>query len=368
MLVLNNIFNSGGNSMKKALLNLFLIICVLINISGVNVYAANNTCGENLTWSLTDGILTISGEGKMTNYTARNSAPWSSSYVEKIVINDGVTSVGNYAFAHCTNLTEIVFGNTVASIGTNAFFDCYTLEAVTIPKNIKTIDNFSFDCCYGLKDITIENGVNTIGAYAFQNCTGLTDITIPESVGAISTFSFFCCESLKNVTIKNGASSIDNSAFYDCTSLENITIPESVTTIDYYAFYNCRNLKNVYYLGTESSWNDITIKAYNSKLLNATIHFQDAAESDISFDLTKNIITVNMPHAVSNAIIPVVIYNDTDGVIDIKYVSTGFGAGKNEITSPYNNYQNADTIKIMVWESLENLNPILKSSEIPITN
>ncbi|MBR5157361.1 MAG: leucine-rich repeat domain-containing protein [Clostridia bacterium] len=354
--------------MKKFLLILLLMIYVFVSIFAISTYAANNTCGANLTWSLTDGVLTISGEGEMANYTARGSAPWNSSYVEKIVINDGVTSIGDYAFAHCVNLTEIVFGSTVASIGTKAFFDCYTMEAITIPKNIKTIGNNAFDCCYALKKVTIENGVTTIGAYAFQNCTGLTDITIPKSVGAVSAFSFFCCESLKNVVINNGASSIDNSAFYDCKSLESITIPSSVTKIDYYAFYNCRNLKNVYYIGTESSWNEIAIKSYNTNLLNATIHFQDLAESGISIDLAENIITINTPNAALSAIIPVVMYNNTDGVIDIKYVPIALNAGKNEIASPYDNYQNADAIKIMVWESLESLKPIMNYSEIPIIN
>jgi len=249
--------------------------------------------GSNVTWKLTsDGTLTINGTGKMADYEW-SGAPWYDvrSQVKKAVIEDGVTSIGNYAFFYCTSLTSVMIPVSVISIGEDAFSsctsltsaaipssvtsiesgafrDCTSLKGVTIPGSVTSIGNFAFYYCTSLTSVTIPNSVTSIGDYTFEQCTSLTSVTIPSSVTSIGiwTFSgcssltrvtipssvtsigegaFRYCEALTSVTIPNSVTSIGDSTFSDCTSLKGVTIPNSVTSIGDYAFYGCSGLRSV---------------------------------------------------------------------------------------------------------------------------
>ncbi len=266
----------------------------------------SGTCGENLTWVLdSNGTLTISGTGKMTDYTYEGSEPWdSNSYsVKKVLINNGVTSIGDFAFSNCESITSITIPDGVTSIGYKAFYHCNSLPSITIPgsvtnigeasfdycnslpsitvdssnsyfssadgvlfnkdrteliccpggksgvytipNSVKSIDSYAFECCNNLTSITIGNNVTSIGYGAFINCNYITSIKIPNSVTSIGDFAFYTCENLKSVTIGNGVTSISKSAFAACGSLTSITIPNSVTSIGDSAFWECSRLKSI---------------------------------------------------------------------------------------------------------------------------
>ena len=180
---------------------------------------------DNLTWTLdADGTLTISGAGAMKNYNSSgNQSPVrKNSNVKKVVIEDGVTSIGSYAFASCNNLTSITISNSVTSIGERAFAYCSSLTSITIP-----------------------DSVTSIGDYAFQNCSSLTSITIPDGVTYIGYDMFAGCKSLTSITIPDSVTSIGESAFRGCTSLTSITIPDSVTSIGESVFSDCESLKAI---------------------------------------------------------------------------------------------------------------------------
>ena len=121
--------------------------------------AATNSCGEGVTWALADGTLTISGTGRMTNFTSDSPAPWAdqADQITNVEVEGTVTSIGAVAFKGCTNLTTV----------------------------------------------NIADGVEYIEAGAFNGCTALTDITIPESVGYIKTGAFKDCNALTSVTIRD---------------------------------------------------------------------------------------------------------------------------------------------------------------------
>ncbi len=209
----------------------------------------------------------------------------------KVVIEDGVTSIGENAFDYCTNLTaadisdsvitisdnaflgcksltSIVIGNGVITIGEDAFRSCKKLNNVTMGSNVKTINRDAFSGCTALASIVIPDGVTTIGDYAFELCESLTSITIPDSVISVGTNTFNKCEnlavvkignkvpaitegmfygctSLVNITLGNGVVSIDKNAFQSCTALTSISIPESVTTIKENAFLWCDALSSI---------------------------------------------------------------------------------------------------------------------------
>ena len=182
---------------------LFIFLLAVLTGTGT-LFAASGTCGDNLTWDLTNGTLTISGTGAMTNYSdsESNRAPWysSRSSITSVVINAGVTSIGNSAFYGCSSLTSVEIPNSVTSIGGNAFSDCSRLTSVTIGNSVTSIGEAAFSYCSSLTSVTIPNSVTSIGKYAFVYCSSLTSVTIPNSVTSIGDNAFYQCSSLTSVT------------------------------------------------------------------------------------------------------------------------------------------------------------------------
>ncbi len=230
---------------------LFLAACLMALLT-VCVCAADvidsGSCGTNLTYTLdSDGVLTISGTGDMTDWSSYSSVPWYSNResVKSVVINSGVTSIGDYAFYYCSSLTSVTIPDSVTSIGEDAFNECYRLTSITIPDSVTSIGGYAFSSCTRLTSVIIGNSVTSIGDYAFTYCTSLSSITIPDSVTSIGDYAFSSCESLTSITIPKGVTSIGDAAFFSCESLTSITIPNSVTSIGDYAFSYCTSLTSI---------------------------------------------------------------------------------------------------------------------------
>ena len=209
--------------------------------------ATSGKCGENVSWSLKDGVLTISGTGSMMDYDSayesRKSPFCKRTDIKSIIIKPGVTSIGKLAFEECSELKSSTIPSGVKSIGYGAFSSCYKLTSITIPNSVTSIGDYAFSVS-GLKSITIPNSVTNIGIGAFSG-SGLTSITIPNSVKSIGDSAFEGCEKLKSITIPNSVTSIGGYAFRGCKNLTSITIPNSVTSIGREAFYSCKSLKSI---------------------------------------------------------------------------------------------------------------------------
>ena len=231
-----------GIIMKTKLFTLFLALAASVG----TVFAQSGTCGANLTWNLTNGILTISGSGAMTDYNP-GKAPWYSysSSITSVTIGNNVTSIGDGAFYDCYELTRVTIPNSVTSIGNHAFYDCSKLTSVTIPNSVTSIGDGAFAYCTCLTSITIPNNVTSIGDGAFYNCSKLTSVTIGNSVTSIGEYAFYNCSKLTSVTIGNSVTSIGNYAFCECSGLTSVTIPNSVTSIGNCAFDGCSGLTSV---------------------------------------------------------------------------------------------------------------------------
>ena len=234
---------------KKILISLIAICTMLFAFGMINASAeTSGTCGTNLTWTLDGGTLTISGQGAMRNWTNNSSSvPWYSleKNIVNVVIEDGVTSIGNYAFSSCSSLISVTIPESVTSIGDEAFSSCSSLISITIPDSVTSIGDDAFSSCSSLVSIIISNRVTSIEGRAFFLCSSLISISIPDSVTRIGGLAFYGCSSLESVTIPESVTSIGASAFYDCSSLESITIPDSVTSIGTKAFSYCRSLNKV---------------------------------------------------------------------------------------------------------------------------
>ena len=172
-----------------------LIILFVFSFSAIHA--------DGLKWGIKDGTLTISGTGDIPNYSTVD-APWYSrrSEIKKIVIGDGVKTIGEYAFKRCDKCTSIVISNSVTSIKRGAFGSCFSLTSITIPNSVTSIGEWAFGYCNGLTSIKIPNSVTNIGNAAFNGCRALTSIEIPNSVTSIGYEVFGDCVSLTSITFK----------------------------------------------------------------------------------------------------------------------------------------------------------------------
>ena len=252
----------GKIKLKKRLLSILLAAVMVLTMLPLGLvetaYAAtvvdSGTCGKNgdsVTWKLTsDGTLTISGTGKMKDYGdnyGMSVAPWyvGSSQVKTVIIEDGVTSIGDRAFDGCTKLTRVVIPDSVTSIGYSSFRGCYSLPSVAIPDSVTSIGDSAFAYCKVLTGITLSGSVTSIGSCAFQSCDSLTSVTMQNGVTDIGDNAFTYCKNLTSVTIPNSVKTIGTSAFYNCAGLTRVTIPGSVTRIEQDTFKGCSGLTSV---------------------------------------------------------------------------------------------------------------------------
>ncbi|MCD8314558.1 MAG: leucine-rich repeat protein, partial [Firmicutes bacterium] len=240
-----------------------------------------SSCGDNLSWTLENGTLTISGTGDMYNYEWGTS-PWFyiSNKITSIVIEDGITSIGEYAFCNCVNLTSVTISAYVTSIGGGVFANCTSLTEIVVDEGNEaycSADGILFD--KGMTTLIsypagrtetsydIPDGVTTLDWGAFYGCASLESVTIPDSVEWICDWAFAGCTSLSSVTIPDSVTFICGGTFNDCVSLTSITIPGSVTYISSQAFCNCQSLGEITFEGDapyfeDSAFENVTAVAY----------------------------------------------------------------------------------------------------------
>lgn len=205
---------------------------------------------SNTYWDLTEGVLTISGEGAMPDFAYITDQPWKDvrESITSIVVESGVTAVGKSAFNYCKKATSVSLPDSLTSLGEYAFSTCSELTTVAVPANVTTIGKGAFDFCTKLTSVNIPDGVTVINEGVFNHCESLTSITIPAGVTAINKNAFAYCYYLKDVVIPSGVTTIGNSAFYYTHyygANSSITIPASVTSIGANAFESCSKLTSV---------------------------------------------------------------------------------------------------------------------------
>ena len=161
-----------------------------------------------------------------------------------VYISEGVTSIGANVFYNC-RFSSIHIPESVTTIEANLLVYCHSLTSIYIPKSVTRIEWGAFAYCYSLKSIYIPEGVTLINGFTFYECFSLTSVYIPESVTSIIRSAFESCTSLKSIDIPRGVTIIDTRVFYKCTSLKSIDIPEKVTSIRDEAFYGCSSLTSI---------------------------------------------------------------------------------------------------------------------------
>ena len=278
---------------KSKIAGLLLALLVLITTLGafaVTAFAVESTIiaqgecgaeGSSVQWTLDDaGTLTISGTGAMAdqldNYDNR---PWEAyaDQITTIVVNEGISTIGEYAFCGFQQLTTAKLPDSLTTISSIAFGGCTALKTVNLPANLKTIEGWAFQGCYALESVTLPEGLTTVDMYAFTECINLKSVSVPASVTTIGERAFGFCPAkitvdednlnyssdehgvlfdknkttlmycrpnieVETYTIPSTVTEICKSAFYECKNLVTIIIPEGVTTIGEQAFSGCEAL------------------------------------------------------------------------------------------------------------------------------
>ncbi|MBR5278891.1 MAG: leucine-rich repeat protein [Clostridia bacterium] len=286
--------------MKKLLFSAFVLVLLFVFIPTLSVSAAETTgsCGDDITWAFEDNTLIIYGTGEMYNYSS-TSMPWYShrNNITKVVIGDGITTIGSDAFYSHTKLEQVQLSTTLRTIGRYAFYNCEKLTNVSFPDSMRTISSYAFSDCDSFTAITIPSCITTIGEDAFKNCINVSQINyepaeiesyskafsnvgsnvdkctvtfgahvvyVPANmlygctyvtdveflaplVKTIGNYAFYGCERLKSIPMPISVKTIGNYAFYGCKKLTAIDIPASVTSIGSDAFDNCVNVEQINY-------------------------------------------------------------------------------------------------------------------------
>ncbi len=316
------------NTVKK--ISLLFAVMIMSVVLAVTVSAKevveNGECGmqgDNVEWVLyDDGELVISGTGKMHNYNGLDDVPgWHDDYVNVVVIKDGVTSVGSYAFCDdpirdggCISyIDNISLPNTIIEIGVGAFRGC-PIKEINIPLSVERIKTRAFNACDVLENVFIPENVYEIGYEAFSGCEKLVSINVstdsnyymsyegvlynlektiliqyplgksrsfivPNGVLEIADYAFssgyydFDDCILEEVVLPNSLQIIGKNAFYNRRELKSIEFSKNVERIEDGAFWGCNNLIDVYYNGSEELWNATYVGMFNEPLQSANINY-----------------------------------------------------------------------------------------------
>lgn len=288
-----------------------------------NIYASG-TWGENISWTLDgDGTLFISGTGKMNDFEYMGQVAWSSYLPEirSVIISDGITSVANWSFYCCNNLTNVSLPDSITTIGKRAFSETKSLKSIDIPNNLETIRDSAF-CVAGIESVTIPASVTTIEDYAFCSAkiksisfesgsqlktigkfvfesSKIESIVIPEGIELIDEEAFTQCSKLKTVTLPSTLTEIGSNAFSSCSSLESVKIPDGVEVIGSNAFNCCYALKSVTIPGSVKSFGNSAFN-YCTGLESVTICAGVTAIPDRAFYECCKLSSVSLPDTLTS--------------------------------------------------------------------
>lgn len=278
-----------------------------LSAGDANTVIGSGKCGEQATWTLTaGGTLTVSGSGGI--WDAADGTFWLdgegfrkrwdglNGYIKRIVIQQGITSVGMYAFANCPQLTEVSFPASVESIGYFAFGMCEKLTRITLPNTVRSLGGSAFYQCVRMESATLSSGMDVIPEMAFIGCTSLKSVKIPNGIRTIETQAFAACSKLQGLELPASMSTLGSGVFsqaFDPAKKVSLTVPATVTRID----WGCFAESNLYAIRLNAK-----VDKLESHMFNLCRHLQSVTLSDTiksfvdsTFYRCKNLKEVTLP-------------------------------------------------------------------------
>lgn len=320
----------------------------------------------NTSYSISGSTLTITGKGDMKNYSGFGEAEWDSKKdsIKKVIINSGITSIGDYAFAQCTNLESVSIPDTVTKIGTAAFYECNSLQSVTLPASVKSVGDYAFYDCYSMSKFA-PGSVEKIGIYAFAQCDALKSITLPSATKSIGDSAFAWCDNLKSITISNK----------NCTVYNDVnTIPDGTTIYapvgsyaQSYATKYGRNFANITTASINSASTDSLTYSFSSCVSGNDYILLNITGYGNGFELTTSNLefidqlTADASGKVSGSFIPRNYYSNSTTLLIGDF---GKGIEQKVITAKPENTEKLRSVKIddtlfLNYKKTAKINPII---------
>ena len=237
---------------------------------------------KNLTWKLdSEGTLTISGKGQMSNIQSCNQwENYDKSEIKNLVVGDGITSVAIDAFSECINLQSVMLPDSLIFIGERAFLGCNSLNSINLPDTLIHIATSTFEGCSSLSSIKLPESITSIGENAFKNCSSLSSIKLPDKIGCIVSSAFEGCSSLSSIKLSKSITSIGENVFKGCP-IRNLSFPISIRELAPSSIPN--GLVNLYYEGNEEQWKQVCKLYYG---LEDAIHKMEQNGGKIHYNST----------------------------------------------------------------------------------
>ena len=190
-------------------------------------------CGDNIRWTLSEGVLTLTGSGDMLDYPVSVAAPWHhyAKSITTLIVGEGVTSLGDRAFYGCTGLTSVSLPSTLRRVGRSAFYDCKSLFVIVLPDSVQEIGPYAFRGCRSLVAAALPEKLKSLGEYAFAKAVSLTTLQIPKGIKTVPEGLFCGCRSLALVALPETVEKIDRYAFTDCGAYPAVIQPVSYDSL-----------------------------------------------------------------------------------------------------------------------------------------
>lgn len=255
--------NKTGKHYQKILCSVLLGILFAFSTYSLPAQAAEGgSCGEKLSWKLSGNVLEISGSGDMLDYSDGSFPAWYGvrEEIQEIRLSSGITSIGDYAFLGCNNVTSISIPASVTEIGNYSFARCTGLLKVDLG-SVQKIGKGAFQECEALASISFPDTLTSMDSKAFYRCYSIQTITIPSSITYMGSSTFAYCTGLIRAVVDIPMSELPRWTFYGCSSLTDISLAPNITSVGEYAFHNCENLNGIY---TESKAQEIVEKIEES--------------------------------------------------------------------------------------------------------
>ena len=236
---------------SRLLVALLCVVLIFFNALTVCADGESGSCGDNLTWTLSEGTLTIEGNGAMWDFPESTMAPWyeQRASIRNLILPNELTHVGELAFYDCSRLNIVDLPDKVESIGAFAFASCEKLKLLDLGDGLRTIGKSAFHGCWELTDVRLPQTLQSIEEQAFYDCASITSIVIPAGVEKLGTATFAYCTSLVRAEIQTNLKILPEWTFFGCTQLNTLILPATITEMENAALRDCDNLNTVSYGG-----------------------------------------------------------------------------------------------------------------------
>jgi len=292
-----------------ALLTLVAMLVLTLASCGNSAAVASDASGtwEGISWEyVKDGqTLTLRGNGDMANAANADTVGWAAvrASVKKVIMDDSITSVGNYAFYFMPLLESVQLSSSLTSVGDYAFALCSALTSVNLPEGVTSIGSSAFECCYALKSVQLPVGVTSLGERAFAFCRGLESATLAAPIATIGHWTFKDCAKLTSLTVLDGYGALSDTALEGAGVTEARSIANAAATTVVTVYYKDASgnelssaVTKTYSMGDTYNLVAPSIEGYTAKQQNISGTIDGTQETmEIVFEYDANVVSTEPP-------------------------------------------------------------------------